>query len=439
MDWKYDQVLFAAERHVRHLLFPTLTSLPASLITSLHDAWQAVASTCPLPSHSMLFAKNGTGRGLRRRKVTRQLPVANSATDKLQSVSCRVISTEYTSVRAYATDKPMGHAFLVSCTVGCAFLPPTVFASKTPLLITVYLSSLVGKLLGIYVSGGSSGILHAMLRCCIKVFSVLARIRINCDLHYLSILDQGASALPHLCDLQPPLLPIGPYQIVMQLDTFLQAISRLGLTRWDGIEEDIAWGHVTSLMGLARPSIEGPLFIYRAPIQLGGLSPARVQIRANIHTSPEPILSAIATCFEDLGDPMQVEPWRLIPIDTSRGMSRNRELHHPCYMLVDFRAFRSFGLRPHGVMEVVLGQEEFSFPTVLPVAVNVVSLGEFLAPWLLTGLPGLQWQAWINGDLVGLALIACQEGFFLQPSVVWTDTYAEHGGCGATSQQHSPF
>ena len=78
----------------------------------------------------------------------------NSATDKLQSVSCRVISTEYTSVRAYATDKPMGHAFLVSCTVGYAFLPPTVFASKTPLLTTVYLSSLVGKLLGIFVSGG---------------------------------------------------------------------------------------------------------------------------------------------------------------------------------------------------------------------------------------------------------------------------------------------
>ena len=276
------------------------------------------------------------------------------------------------------------------------------------------------------------------LRCCIKVFSELARIRINCDLNYLRILLQGASALPHRCDLRPPLLPIGPYQIVMQLDTFLQAISRLGLTRWDGIEEDIAWGHVTSLMGLARPSIEGPLFIYRAPIQLGGPSPTRVQIRANIHTSPEPILSAIATCFEDLGDPMQVEPWRLIPIDTSRGMSRNRELHHPCYMLVDFRTFRSFGLRPHGVMEVVLGQEEFSFPTVLPVAVNVVSLGEFLAPWLLTGLPGLQWQAWINGGLVGLALIACQEGFFLQVQV-WTDTFAEHGGCGATSQRHSPF
>ena len=130
---------------------------------------------------------------------------------------------------------------------------------------------------------------------------------------------------------------------------------------------------MTNLMGRARPSIEGPLFIYRAPIQLGGLFSTRVQIRANIHMSSESILSAIATCFEDLGNSMQVESWRLIPIDTSRGISRYRKLHHPCYMLVDFRAFRSFGLRPHGVMEVVLGQEEFSFPTELPVAVNVVA------------------------------------------------------------------
>ena len=33
----------------------------------------------------------------------------------------------------------------------------------------------------------------------------------------------------------------------MQLNTFLQAFNRLGLTQWEGIEEDIAWGHVTSL------------------------------------------------------------------------------------------------------------------------------------------------------------------------------------------------
>ena len=93
---------------------------------------------------------------------------------------------------------------------------------------------------------------------------------------------------------------------------------------------------------------------------------------------------------------------------------------------MDFCAFRSFGLRPQGVIEVVLGQEEFSFPTVLPMAVNVVSLGDFLAPLLLTGLQGLQWQAWLNGDLLGLALVACHEGFSLQVQV-W---------CGPTLMQN---
>ena len=212
----------------------------------------------------------------------------------------------------------------------------------------------------------------------------------------------------------------------MHLNTFLQAFNRLGLTQWEGIEEDIAWGHVTSLMGLARPSIDGPIFIYRAQCRLGGQSPTRVQLMTTTGLGPEPLLAAIASHFEDLVDPAQCEPWRLISIDTSRGRSRNRELHYPCYMLVDFCAFRSFGLRPHGVIEVVLGQEEFSFPTVLPITVNVVSLGEFLAPFLLTGLPGLQWQAWINGELLGLALVACHEGFFLQVQV-W---------CGPTLMQN---
>ena len=73
-----------------------------------------------------------------------------------------------------------------------------------------------------------------------------------------------------------------------------------------------------------------------------------------------------------------------------------------------------------------MGTEEFSFPTVLPIAVNVVVLGDFLAPLLLTGLQGLQWQAWLNGELLGLPLVTCQEGFFMQVHV-W---------CGPTLMQN---
>ena len=112
----------------------------------------------------------------------------------------------------------------------------------------------------------------------------------------------------------------------MHLNTFLQAFNRLGLTQWEGIEQDIAWGHVTSLMGLARPSIDGPIFIYRAPCRLGGQSSHRVQLMATTGSGPEPLLAAIASHFEDLADPAQIEPWRLISINTSRGSSRNREL-----------------------------------------------------------------------------------------------------------------
>ena len=72
----------------------------------------------------------------------------------------------------------------------------------------------------------------------------------------------------------------------MHLSTFLQDLNRLGLTQSEGIEKDIAWGHVTSLVGLARPSIDGPIFIYRAPILLGGPSPPRVQLWATTSSSP---------------------------------------------------------------------------------------------------------------------------------------------------------
>ena len=130
-----DQVLFAAERHVRNLLFPhsDLTS-SLFLITSLHDAWQAVASTCP-PPPSLYAVYKAPDENCAGERLPGSCLLPNSATDKLQSVSCRVTSTEYTSGHAYATDKPMGHAVLVSCTVGYAFLPPTVFASNYPCLL----------------------------------------------------------------------------------------------------------------------------------------------------------------------------------------------------------------------------------------------------------------------------------------------------------------
>ena len=74
-----DQILYAAESHVRRLLFPHSTSASSLFsIVNLHEAWQAAVTTCPPPAHPPLLARcnQGTKRGWRRRKVTRQFPVA---------------------------------------------------------------------------------------------------------------------------------------------------------------------------------------------------------------------------------------------------------------------------------------------------------------------------------------------------------------------------
>ena len=85
--------------------------------------------------------------------------------------------------------------------------------------------------------------------------------------------------LASVCGLNDPL-------ICDAISLFPSGLNRLGLTQWEGIEQDIAWGHVTSLLGLARPSIEGPIFIYRAPCRLGGQSPHRVRLMASTGRVP---------------------------------------------------------------------------------------------------------------------------------------------------------
>ena len=46
-----DQILYAAESHVRHLLFPHSNSASSLFsIVDLHEAWQSAVSTCPPPS-----------------------------------------------------------------------------------------------------------------------------------------------------------------------------------------------------------------------------------------------------------------------------------------------------------------------------------------------------------------------------------------------------
>ena len=44
---------------------------------------------------------------------------------------------------------------------------------------------------------------------------------------------------------------------------FLDAFASLGIEPWAGIEMDAAWGQTTLRFGLHRPSVTGPIFVYR--------------------------------------------------------------------------------------------------------------------------------------------------------------------------------
>ena len=109
----------------------------------------------------------------------------------------------------------------------------------------------------------------------------------------------------------------------MYTDTFLQAFNRLGLSQWDGIEQDIAWGHVTSLIRLLRPSLNGPIFAYRALCRIGEQAPRRMTT-----TTSGPILEEIAAqrIWLTLCSLSHGAFSRLIPLEEGRGIGSSTTL-----------------------------------------------------------------------------------------------------------------
>ena len=82
---------------------------------------------------------------------------------------------------------------------------------------------------------------------------------------------------------------------------------------------DVAWGHVTMQYGLHRPSLTGPIFIYRVCASLVVATPPRAQVLTHVNLMPEQVLSAIAGHFPDLRDTWTNDAWHLTAIDSTRG------------------------------------------------------------------------------------------------------------------------
>ena len=131
---------------------------------------------------------------------------------------------------------------------------------------------------------------------------------------------------------------------------FLDAFASLGIEPWAGIEMDVAWGQTTLRFGLHRPSVTGPIFVYRVCTSLRQDTPTRMQVLSHADLSPDQLLSAIAGEHPDLRDTWADGGWQLCAIDATRGHSRDRSLMHPCYILIQVDDYWVFNHRPHGLL-----------------------------------------------------------------------------------------
>ena len=200
-------------------------------------------------------------------------------------------------------------------------------------------------------------------------------------------------------------------------DEFLQAFRNLGLDPWAGMEMDVAWGYATLRYGLHRPSIAGPIFVYRVCTHSPVAFSLRAQVLTHENLSPDQVLSAIAGQFPDLRHRWAEATWHVATIDSTRGHSRDRSLMHPCYVLIHADDYWAFNQRPHGLVELVLGDTELSFPCILPQMINFPTVQAFLSPLVPGGLDCVTMNVWHNGDALDFTLVNCFDGFFVQVTV----------------------
>ena len=88
-----------------------------------------------------------------------------------------------------------------------------------------------------------------------------------------------------------------------------------------------------------------------------------------------------------------------LPLSTPQPPSpfADRKQGHPCYTLIHVDDYWAFNHRPHGLLELVLGSRELSFPCVLPQMINFPVLQAFLAPLLPKGCHAFRYKCGIMG------------------------------------------
>ena len=135
---------------------------------------------------------------------------------------------------------------------------------------------------------------------------------------------------------------------------------------------------------------------------------------------PAVILEDIARVYRDIGDQWSALTWWLCRIHESSVLSAMPILGYANYVLVLENEYVNLGRRPHGLMELVCGDDSYLFPTVLPEWLNWPLLQAFLEPISHCNHFGMGMMGFYNGDRLSQRLVQCNSGFFVQVHYIST-------------------
>ena len=190
------------------------------------------------------------------------------------------------------------------------------------------------------------------------------------------------------------------------------------------------WARVEGTYGLLRPCRgEDVVYIHRQTTQRFAISPDPWEpISVDRDEFPDEILADMARLYNDIHEHWREISWWLCRVHPTSSMSAQPILSSSNYVVVTERDHETLGHRPHGLVELVFGENSHVFATCLPQWLNWPLLLAFLEPITHSGHFGIQMMGLLNGDTLNRRLVRCDDGFFIHvlffasPSL-WSELY----------------
>ena len=182
------------------------------------------------------------------------------------------------------------------------------------------------------------------------------------------------------------------------------------------------WVIAEDTYGLYRPGLnEDVVYVHRQTTERFAVAPDSWDpIPVGHDVLPAEILEDIARWYNDIQDQWRELTWWLCRVHRSSTLSAQPILGFTNYVLVLENDYVNSGSRPHGLIELVFGDDSFVFPTCLPEWLNWPLLQAFLEPISHRDHFGIGMLGFINGDRLCQHLVQCCNGFFVQVHYIST-------------------